>query len=77
MKYWFTLFQVAIICNHQRTVSKTHGAQIEKLTARIEELKVQILYKLLKTFLKFSAFHLDSFKMPFRLFVFSKSVGGS
>lgn len=42
MKYWFTLFQVAIICNHQRTVSKSHGAQIEKLTARIEELKVQI-----------------------------------
>ncbi|AED96614.1 DNA topoisomerase I alpha [Arabidopsis thaliana] len=31
--------EVAIICNHQRTVSKTHGAQIEKLTARIEELK--------------------------------------
>ncbi|KAL9283528.1 DNA topoisomerase 1 alpha [Arabidopsis thaliana] len=31
--------EVAIICNHQRTVSKTHGAQIEKLSARIEELK--------------------------------------
>ncbi|CAH8279750.1 unnamed protein product [Arabidopsis lyrata] len=31
--------EVAIICNHQRTVSKSHGAQIEKLTARIEELK--------------------------------------
>ncbi|EOA12470.1 hypothetical protein CARUB_v10025842mg [Capsella rubella] len=31
--------EVAIICNHQRTVSKSHGAQIEKLTARIEELR--------------------------------------
>ncbi|KAL1209646.1 DNA topoisomerase 1 alpha [Cardamine amara subsp. amara] len=31
--------EVAIICNHQRTVSKSHGAQIEKLTAKIEELR--------------------------------------
>ncbi|XP_010449383.1 PREDICTED: DNA topoisomerase 1 alpha-like isoform X3 [Camelina sativa] len=31
--------EVAIICNHQRTVSKSHGAQIEKLAARLEELR--------------------------------------
>ncbi|KAK0602472.1 hypothetical protein LWI29_033737 [Acer saccharum] len=31
--------EVAIICNHQRTVSKSHGAQISKLTDKIEELK--------------------------------------
>ncbi|KAJ0007022.1 hypothetical protein Pint_30247 [Pistacia integerrima] len=29
---------VAIICNHQRTVSKTHGAQMTRLTEKIEEL---------------------------------------
>ncbi|KAJ0101092.1 hypothetical protein Patl1_04083 [Pistacia atlantica] len=31
--------EVAIICNHQRTVSKTHGAQMTRLTDKIEELK--------------------------------------
>ncbi|KAL5804017.1 hypothetical protein ACOSQ3_030817 [Xanthoceras sorbifolium] len=31
--------EVAIICNHQRTVSKTHGAQMSRLTDKIEELK--------------------------------------
>ncbi|XP_010536698.1 PREDICTED: DNA topoisomerase 1 alpha [Tarenaya hassleriana] len=31
--------QVAIICNHQRSVSKSHGAQIEKLAGKIEELR--------------------------------------
>ncbi|KAK4851891.1 hypothetical protein QYF36_019214 [Acer negundo] len=31
--------RVAIICNHQRTVSKSHGAQMSKLTDKIEELK--------------------------------------
>ncbi|CAN8301835.1 unnamed protein product [Cochlearia groenlandica] len=34
--------EVAIICNHQRAVSKSHGAQIEKLALKIEELKEQI-----------------------------------
>ncbi|CAN8248310.1 unnamed protein product [Cochlearia groenlandica] len=34
--------EVAIICNHQRTVSKSHGAQVEKLAVKIEELKEQI-----------------------------------
>ncbi|CAA7021126.1 unnamed protein product [Microthlaspi erraticum] len=34
--------EVAIICNHQRTVSKSHGAQIEKLAVKIEELREQI-----------------------------------
>lgn len=32
--------QVAIICNHQRTISKSHGAQMSRLTEKIEELKV-------------------------------------
>ncbi|XP_006282565.2 DNA topoisomerase 1 alpha [Capsella rubella] len=31
--------EVAIICNHQRTVSKSHGAQIERLAGKIKELK--------------------------------------
>ncbi|KAG7541356.1 DNA topoisomerase I eukaryotic-type [Arabidopsis thaliana x Arabidopsis arenosa] len=31
--------EVAIICNHQRTVSKSHGAQIQRLAGKIEELK--------------------------------------
>nr|XP_043609444.1 DNA topoisomerase 1 alpha-like [Erigeron canadensis] len=31
--------EVAIICNHQRTVSKSHGAQITKLNEKIDELK--------------------------------------
>ncbi|ESQ42921.1 hypothetical protein EUTSA_v10012622mg [Eutrema salsugineum] len=34
--------EVAIICNHQRTVSKSHGAQVEKLAVKIEELREQI-----------------------------------
>ena len=32
--------QVAIICNHQRSVSKSHSAQMERLTARINDAKV-------------------------------------
>ncbi|XP_027127242.1 DNA topoisomerase 1 isoform X1 [Coffea arabica] len=31
--------EVAIICNHQRTVSKTHSAQMSRLNEKIEELK--------------------------------------
>ncbi|KAL2483757.1 DNA topoisomerase 1 [Forsythia ovata] len=31
--------EVAIICNHQRTVSKSHSAQILRLNEKIEELK--------------------------------------
>uniref|UniRef100_A0A2P2LZ50 DNA topoisomerase I n=1 Tax=Rhizophora mucronata TaxID=61149 RepID=A0A2P2LZ50_RHIMU len=32
--------QVAIICNHQRTISKSHTAQMSRLTEKIEELQV-------------------------------------
>ncbi|CAL5207979.1 unnamed protein product [Lathyrus oleraceus] len=39
--------QVAIICNHQRSVSKSHSAQISKLNEKIDEL--QALMKELKT----------------------------
>ncbi|KDP39213.1 hypothetical protein JCGZ_00970 [Jatropha curcas] len=39
--------EVAIICNHQRTISKSHDAQMSKLTEKIEELKSTI--KELKT----------------------------
>ncbi|KEH40981.1 putative DNA topoisomerase [Medicago truncatula] len=39
--------QVAIICNHQRAVSKSHGTQISKLNEKIDELKA--LLKELKT----------------------------
>ncbi|XP_068327652.1 DNA topoisomerase 1 beta-like isoform X3 [Pyrus communis] len=31
--------EVAIICNHQRTVSKSHSAQMSKLTEKIAELQ--------------------------------------
>ncbi|KAL8143626.1 hypothetical protein V2J09_016658 [Rumex salicifolius] len=31
--------EVAIICNHQRSVSKSHSAQMERLTEKINELK--------------------------------------
>ncbi|XP_018471122.2 DNA topoisomerase 1 alpha [Raphanus sativus] len=31
--------KVAIICNHQRAVSKSHSAQIEKLDAKLKELE--------------------------------------
>ncbi|XP_019086217.1 PREDICTED: DNA topoisomerase 1 alpha-like [Camelina sativa] len=31
--------EVAIICNHQRTVSKSHGAQVERLAGKIKDLK--------------------------------------
>ncbi|KAL9383543.1 hypothetical protein Peur_023866 [Populus x canadensis] len=31
--------QVAIICNHQRTISKSHDAQMSRLTEKLEELK--------------------------------------
>ncbi|CAI0379324.1 unnamed protein product [Linum tenue] len=34
--------QVAIICNHQRTVSKTHDSQILRLTERIETAKQEL-----------------------------------
>ncbi|XP_002529020.2 DNA topoisomerase 1 alpha [Ricinus communis] len=39
--------EVAIICNHQRTISKSHGAQMSKLIEKIEELKATL--KELKT----------------------------
>ncbi|KAL2944940.1 DNA topoisomerase 1 beta [Bienertia sinuspersici] len=32
--------EVAIICNHQRTVSKSHSAQMERLITRINDAKV-------------------------------------
>lgn len=34
------LLQVAIICNHQRSVSKSHSAQMSRLNEKMDELKV-------------------------------------
>ncbi|GKE24578.1 DNA topoisomerase 1 alpha-like protein, partial [Tanacetum coccineum] len=34
--------QVAIICNHQRSVSKSHGLQMTRLNEKIDELKALI-----------------------------------
>lgn len=31
--------QVAILCNHQRSVSKTHGEQLEKIDKQIQDIK--------------------------------------
>nr|VDD49819.1 unnamed protein product [Brassica oleracea] len=42
--------EVAIICNHQRAVTKSHGAQVKKLKDKIDELKEGL--KQLKTNLK-------------------------
>ncbi|RAL53383.1 hypothetical protein DM860_007055 [Cuscuta australis] len=37
--YQYANKQVAIICNHQRSVSKTHDVQISRLNNKIDELK--------------------------------------
>lgn len=34
--------QVAILCNHQRTLPKTHDTQMEKLDLKIQEIKDEI-----------------------------------
>ena len=34
--------QVAILCNHQRTLPKTHDSQMEKLDLKIKEIKDEI-----------------------------------
>ncbi|XP_021849643.1 DNA topoisomerase 1 alpha isoform X1 [Spinacia oleracea] len=34
--------EVAIICNHQRTVSKSHSAQMDRLQTRIDEAKAEL-----------------------------------
>jgi hypothetical protein len=36
----FSYNQVAIICNHQRSVSKSHESQIMRMNEKIDELKV-------------------------------------
>ncbi|KAJ4725190.1 DNA topoisomerase 1-like [Melia azedarach] len=39
MVYQHANKEVAIICNHQRSVSRSHSAQMSRLTEKIEELK--------------------------------------
>ena len=34
--------QVAVLCNHQRTLPKTHDAQMEKLDVKVQEIKDEI-----------------------------------
>ena len=34
--------QVAILCNHQRTLPKSHDSQMEKLDAKIQEIKDEL-----------------------------------
>ncbi|KAL2337131.1 hypothetical protein Fmac_011577 [Flemingia macrophylla] len=36
----YLVLSVVIICNHQRSVSKSHGAQMSKLNEKIDELQV-------------------------------------
>ncbi|KAK3012813.1 hypothetical protein RJ639_010405 [Escallonia herrerae] len=38
--------EVAIICNHQHTVSKSHSAQMSKLNEKIDELEVAVVEEL-------------------------------
>lgn len=42
----FLFTQVAIICNHQRTVSKSHESQMTRLNEKIDELKVGCLLQM-------------------------------
>jgi hypothetical protein len=44
---WLFWLQVAIICNHQRSVSKSHSQQMSRLTEKISELQV-MTFMLLK-----------------------------
>lgn len=37
-----TGLQVAILCNHQRSVPKTHGAQMEKIEGKLKELQAEL-----------------------------------
>jgi DNA topoisomerase-1 len=39
--------QVAIICNHQRSVSKSHDSQMTRLNEKIDELKVEFLLQMI------------------------------
>ena len=46
LEFWLFLLQVAIICNHQRSISKSHSAQMSRLTEKITELKVITLSRI-------------------------------
>jgi DNA topoisomerase-1 len=35
--------EVAILCNHQRSISKGHGAQMERLEGKMTEMEVCLL----------------------------------
>jgi DNA topoisomerase-1 len=34
--------EVAVLCNHQRSVPKTHGAQMDKMAAKLDEMRAAI-----------------------------------
>ena len=40
--------EVAIMCNHQKGVNKSHDTQMEKITGKINLIKVRIVMQLLK-----------------------------
>ena len=42
-KFWLFWLQVAIICNHQRSVSKSHSQQMSRLNEKISELQVMTI----------------------------------
>jgi hypothetical protein len=58
--------QVAIICNHQRSVSKSHESQMTRLNEKIDDLKVGFLLQVMNScfchrlFLKSFSYFLSS-----------------
>jgi len=49
LDYPFSYAQVAIICNHQRSVSKSHESQMTRLNEKIDELKVWFLLQVISS----------------------------
>lgn len=47
-------FQVAIICNHQRSVSKSHDVQMSRLSEKMTELQVMTMSPTIMNYLECS-----------------------
>jgi DNA topoisomerase I len=45
----FSYTQVAIICNHQRSVSKSHESQMTRMNEKIDELKVWFMLQVISS----------------------------
>lgn len=65
--FHFSCSQVAIICNHQRSVSKSHDAQMTRLNEKIDDLKVRFLLQVIN-----SCFYHGFFLKSSIIFFFSR-----